>query len=184
MSGVKRVQLSGADMAYVLKVTQSQLSQWRRLEDNPVPNLGKDTSRSGHPVIFDGQSAVEWYLKRKIREKLLGNQNSGSGAATADVLDFHAEKTRLTKAQADAKELDNLEKMGKLAEIDLLKETLSTTFNSVVAILDSIPAEVRRQCPHLSQADIDEIATVVATIRNSIDGATLPLPEVAEASSD
>ena len=177
MSGVKRVQLSGAEMAYVLGVTQSQLSQWRRLEDGPIPNLGKDTSRSGHPVIFDAQSAVDWYLKRKIRERISGTRHSGSDAPTENVVDFHQEKTRLTKAQADAKELENEERRGKLAEIDILKETLGSTLNSVAAILDSIPAEMRRQCPHLSQADIDEIATVVATIRNSINGAELPLPE-------
>jgi phage terminase Nu1 subunit (DNA packaging protein) len=181
MSGNKRVVLSGAEMAYVLKVTQSQLSQWRRQEDDPIPNLGKDTSRSGHPVLFDGRSAVEWYLRRKIREKLLGNKNAGADVGTADVVDFHQEKTRLTKAQADSKELENQERQGKLAEIDVLKETLSITLNSVAAILDSIPAEMRRQCPHLSQADIDEIATVIAKVRNSIDGAELPLPDILNA---
>jgi len=174
--GVKRVQLSGAEMAYVLSVTQSQLSQWRRLEDNAIPNLGKDTSRSGHPVLFDGRSAVEWYLKRKIRERVSGTRHSGADTPTENVVDFHQEKTRLTKAQADKIELENSVRQGKLAEMSILSETLSNFGNIVRAGLDSIPAELRRRCLHLDQATLDEVETVISDIRNSLDGESVQLP--------
>ena len=160
--------------ALMLGISQSQLSQLKAQVDNGLPFVGK----VGREFLFNIHAIHEWDVKRQIKLQL--TRNSGMSESTENVIDFHQEKTRLTKAQADSKELDNLEKMGKLAEIDVLKETLSTTLNSVAAILDSIPAEMRRKCPHLSQADIDEIATVVANVRNSIHGAELPLPDSAQ----
>jgi phage terminase Nu1 subunit (DNA packaging protein) len=166
-------QINSGMVALMLGISDVQVSNLKKEVDNPIPLVGK----RGREFLFDIHAVHNWDVKRQIRNHYRGTRTTDDD--TGKVVDFNTEKTRLTKAQADSKELENQDRLGKLAEIDVLKETLSTTLNSVAAILDSIPAEMRRQCPHLSQADIDEIATVIAKVRNSIDGAELPLPHSA-----
>lgn len=158
----------------MLGVSSVQVSQLKQQLDDPLPMIGK----KGRSFLFDIHAVHEWDIRRRIKSELAGTK--GQGADTSEVLSFHAEKTRLTRAQADARELENRQKRGELAEISVLSETLSITLNSVAAKLDSIPAEMRRKCPHLSQADIDEITRVITSIRNTIDGSEIDLPFDAE----
>ena len=64
--------------------------------------------------------------------------------------------------------MENLQRMGKLAEIDVLQE-LVTNFAAVVkSSLDAIPAELKRRCPYLDQAALYEIETIIVELRNSL----------------
>ena len=124
----------------------------------------------GRAYDYDGPACVQWLLVYD-RAKHTGTDETGEAINLTE----HRKKKLIQEERR--LRLMNDETEQRLAPVDLLKETLGITLNSIAAILDSIPAEVRRHCPHLNHADIDEIATVVAKIRNSIDGAKIPLPD-------
>ena len=156
--------MSGRQCAYMLQVKAPQISMWAKEQDveDPFPVASRSKGRSGFQ--YDPPAILAWAVRREVNKQL----SRSSSPDVPKVLNFQAEKTRLTKAQADKAELENLQRMGKLAEIDVLQE-LVTNFAAVVkSSLDAIPAELKRRCPYLDQAALYEIETIIVELRNSL----------------
>lgn len=80
--------------------------------------------------------------------------------------DTNKERARLLRAQADKAEMDNEVRKGELAPIEILKESLTDILRQHAAIYDSLPGEVKRNCPELSNKGVEIIKREVAKVRN------------------
>ncbi len=147
-----------------------KVTQFIGLTVDPLPTLGRDENRRGHPMTFDPRAVLEWD-KRRDKKNLLGGQKHLEAAGEGEienVVSFHTEKARLTKAQADEKELNLAEKRGELVPLDMIGEILGPAVDELRSTADAIPAELRRQCPELSASAIDVVKRVLARFLNSL----------------
>ena len=169
---LKKVLLTTSEIAYGMGVTTNRVSQFINQEIDPLPNLGKDFKRRGKPIMFDLQQVLEWYVRRQVQNKLGGARHlegvEADGGDVATVIDFHVEKARLTKAQADEKELALAEKRGELLPLDVIDEVIGPVIDEFRSTVDAIPAELGRTCPELSASSIDVVKRVLARFSNSL----------------
>lgn len=83
---------------------------------------------------------------------------------TGDGLDWTAEKARLAKEQADAKELENAIARGNVLEREQLQERSLLEVAALKSAIQGVPSRIRQQAPHLTPAD-------VAAMRDMLDQA-------------
>ncbi len=162
MSGSTKIELNSSKMAYVLGVQPGQMSEWMRELDNPIPVAGK----KGRAILFDPQVVVRWWHKRTMVTEISGRSHQEGD--TPKVIDFHAEKTRLTRAQADEKELKLQQIRRELVPVDMVAGMVGGGCQILSSALSSIPAELQRVAPHLSASDIDVVRKVLARTQNAI----------------
>lgn len=119
-----------------------------------------------------GASAGEWLLAYcdRLREVASGRMSeSGDDGLTA-------ERTRLTKEQADAQQMKNAVTRGELAPVIILEDVLATTAAKAAAVFDAIPGKVRRRLPDLPAAALHLITEEVTKARNIVAAMELPVP--------
>lgn len=97
-------------------------------------------------------------------------------------LDLDEERARLTAAQADKVEMENEVTRAQLAPVSILESVLNHAGAKISALLETIPAGVKRRSPELSERDIGYIQREIVKARNSI--ATLSLEDIEEEDSD
>lgn len=163
MAGAKKITVTSSEMAYILGATPAQMSGWVRDLDNPIPVIEK----TGRAYRMDPQSVVRWWFKKKLDETLT-NRNQTDSPETSKVVNFHLEKTRLTKAQADEKELKLQAARGELIPLQDVAGVISGACQILSSALSSIPAELQRVAPHLSASDIDAVRRVLARVQNGL----------------
>jgi phage terminase Nu1 subunit (DNA packaging protein) len=73
----------------------------------------------------------------------------------AEVLDFNAERTRLTKEQADKTEMENRVKRGELLEVDEVTRYTTSLLHSVKSKLLALPSQLSQYLAHKEPADIE-----------------------------
>jgi phage terminase Nu1 subunit (DNA packaging protein) len=154
--------INSAQAAYLLNVTTPQLAALRTDPDNPLPEGKKD----GRAILYDLRELHEWDVKRKIRAEFRGSRQIGEDVEK--VVSFHEEKARLTKAQADEKELAVMERRGILIPISLVTERYQAFCNGVRAGVLSLPAEIGRACPEISASGMDVVRRVIARVLNGL----------------
>ncbi len=84
-----------------------------------------------------------------------------------DSRDLTRERARLAREQADATALKNAQARNELAPVDLIRWTLNRVGTRIVAILDTIPGNVKRRVPHLSAAHVELIKREVVKAQNA-----------------
>ena len=95
-----------------------------------------------------------------------------------------AERTRLTKEQADAQEMKNAVTRGELAPVAVLEDVLTTAAGKVAAVFDAIPAKIRRRLPDLPMAGVRIVAEEVGKARNIVAAMKLPDPDEDDATDE
>jgi len=83
-------------------------------------------------------------------------------------LDLQQEKAKESLERQRKLRMENDLKEGLLVSTDLVTETLARTGKQVIAILDSIPLNVKKRVPVLESKDIDFIRKEIAKARNTI----------------
>lgn len=161
-----------AEVAYMLGVSVQKVAMFAKETVDPLPSLGRDPNRRGTPMTFDPAMVMEWNIRRN-RKNMLGGQShldaaEAAGEDTDNVISFHIEKARLTKAQADEKELLLAEKRGELLPLDVIDEVIGPVIDEFRSTVDAIPAELGRSCPELSASAIDVVKRVLARFSNSL----------------
>jgi len=118
-----------------------------------------------------------WILRRQLfpnantfrPSKTAGEAISGIHAISdGEVIDHDAEKARLTKARRIAQELDNAEREGKLRPIAEAADAVEAALVPVCAMLDSLPLQIKRECPELSHQSVETMQRTIAKSRNAL----------------
>src|SRR5690606_6443110 len=94
-------------------------------------------------------------------------QKAESRAPTVDDEDYEAQRTRLTKAQADAQEMKNEVTRREQAPVRLLALALENLSTRVVAVLQAIPSTVKTRIPHLTATEINQISREIIKAQNA-----------------
>lgn len=86
----------------------------------------------------------------------------------ADQLDLSQERAVLAQEQTRKLKLENDLKEGHLVSTDLVTRTLVQVGKRIIAILDSIPLNIKKRVPVLEGKDVDFIRKEIAKARNAI----------------
>jgi len=106
--------------------------------------------------------AVQGYV-RYLQERSLRTDTS--------TIDYHAEKARLTKAQADSAEVEAAKSRGEVCSVATIERNLATLFAEVAANLRNIPTRVasalvgntdEREVKAVLLREIDSVLTALA----------------------
>lgn len=149
---------SQTDAAAVIGVTQQNLSAL--ISSGKLPAGG-----TNHDLILA-------YCAR-LRE-----QAAGRASDNDDGLDLVTERAKLAQAQREGHEIKNAVARGDYAPIALLSEVLANASQSVSDRFDMLPGLLKKTCPDLSTAAIEQIQSVLATARNEWVRATATLGPV------
>jgi phage terminase Nu1 subunit (DNA packaging protein) len=117
-------------------------------EVNPIRSKGH-----GSAILFESSTALP---------ALYGK--------SSDIGDLNLEQERALLAQEQTRKLklENDLKEGHLVSTDLVTSTLVQVGKRIIAILDSIPLNVKKRVPVLESKDIDFIRKEIAKARNAI----------------
>ena len=95
----------------------------------------------------------------------LREQAAGRGA-DANGLDLAQERAALAKEQRAGIAIKNAVLRGDYAAVELLSEVLATASQAVAERFDHLPGQLRKACPDLQPAAIDQVMTAIASARN------------------
>lgn len=128
-------------------------------------------------VIVAGDTIGNWVLAYcgHLREGAAGRASEG-GLVLAD------ERARLAAAQADKLELELGVTRGELAPVSTIEQVLVRAAMKVAAVLDAIPATLKRRIEGLTDEDVDLVRLEIAKARNAV--ADLSLEDIEEGDSE
>lgn len=140
--------LNGQGVAEWLGVTPKTVSV------RNFPSVGQD----GRSILYD--------IREILRLETARGLHALRGEDEGEIIDHEAEKARLTKARRVSQELDNLERVGAVAPVELFGAAFDGFCNQVVQTLEGIPGDVRRADPEISARSIELIEAKIASFRN------------------
>ena len=118
---------------------------------------------TGLPPDVEGRSgrgnAARWSLPRLINHKT--PRDTGSGGR----LDLEQERARQSKESADKLEFENMVRRGEFAPIEVYETAIDGLASRFISALDALAPNVRRQLPHLSEADHINIEKIISNDR-------------------
>jgi phage terminase Nu1 subunit (DNA packaging protein) len=120
-------------------------------------------------VLLPGQTAGQWLLAYTGR---LREEASGRNAAHA------AERARLERLKGDWQEMVNAQKRRELVPTALLERILATVGRRVAAILEGMPARLRREVKGLDQEVLRLVEKELLLARNEAGTLELSLDEL------
>ena len=114
-------------------------------------------------VLENGAPLRQWLLSYcgRLREQAAGRLGSETGG-----LDLAQERAALARAQRAGIDLKNAVLRGDYAAVELLSEVLATASQAVAERFDHLPGQLRKACPDLPPAAIDQVMVAIATARN------------------
>ena len=122
-----------------------------------VGQLAREGIISRHESGKYPASAVPQYVKW-LRAKAFGSDEK--------IGDTNAERARLLRAQSEKLERENRIADGEVAPVEVLTAALADVLSQMVAILESIPMNIKRAVPALSARDIEMIKKEIVKCRN------------------
>ena len=122
-----------------------------------------DLKRRG--VIAEGQALGEWLHKycAHIREIAAGRAANGE-------IDLVTERAFLAKSQRERIDMQNAVTRQEFGPIDALEQGLSDCMARVASKLETIPGKLKLANDKLTADDLDQVAAVLAEVRNDIAG--------------
>lgn len=153
-------------LAEIFNVDARTIERWQA-QGLPVLSGGS----KGVEVIYDSAEAIKWYVDRdcelengKLRKEVEALRVAGESDLQPGTIDY--ERYRLTRAQADAQEMENEVEKSLLIPMDLLTFLLPRIAGGISAKLDGIPLTLKRKYPELKPVHIDAVKTEVALASN------------------
>lgn len=122
--------------------------------------------------LVRGETAHNMLLAycERLRDVAAGRASGESGG-----LDLVQERARLAKLQGDGVEIKNAVLRGQFAPIGLLSEVLADASQGVVERFEQLPGQLRKACPELPAAALDQIMATISAARNEWVRATSEL---------
>lgn len=155
----------------------------------PLPDLGQPILQSQFAALVGvsearvsqimaegllpvGGTGLQWLLAYcgRLREQAAGRIGSEAGG-----LDLAQERAALAREQRRGIELKNAVLRGEFAAVALLGEVLATASQAVAERFDHLPGQLRKACPDLAPAAVDQVMTVIASARNEWVRSTVAL---------
>jgi phage terminase Nu1 subunit (DNA packaging protein) len=135
-------------------------------------------------LVGISQQAVSDLLRREVlRPGQVGGvwlecycahlREQAAGRAAAGELDLAAERAALAREQRDRIAMQNAVTRRELAPISMLEMALATMGRQVVAVLESIPVNIKRRSKNLTAEDIAIITGEINRARNIAAAAQL-----------
>ena len=145
--------------AAVCGVTVRTLSRYASRSDSPL--VPAQAGGHGKPTLYCPRAVGDWLQAEALRklEQQAGHQ---------DAIDFHHERARLTRAQAEGQELKNKVARGQHARVELLTYALGKLCSQISAGLETLPAKIKRMQPKLSADEIGSIRKEIICLQNSL----------------
>jgi len=141
-------------IAEILGVSGTQIEIWRK--DNGLPWIQNGKARQ-----YDAAGVVKWLVEHRLRQNFGDPESSG----VANLTEY---RRRKTAEEVEKLRLINAQKRGELVPMDVVAQAVGGAVQILAASLDAIPAELRRQCPHLLASDLETVQRVLARTRNAI----------------
>jgi len=82
------------------------------------------------------------------------------------LLDLEQERAREAKERTDKLAMENAERRGELAPVEVLRDAQANNCGQHAAIFDAIPAKIKRRVPRLTANELDLIRKEIAKARN------------------
>jgi len=131
-------------------------AEWLEIAPSTFSERGyRPVERSGNQVLYDVRPLIQ-------KEAVRGFHETASG----EVVDYDAQRARLTKAKADLAELDVLRKQGLIIPADILSDAFQKYTGIVCQTLEGLPGDIRRTDPQVSNRSIEMMEAKVAEFRN------------------
>ena len=142
-----------------MNLTASELAKFFGLHPNTVRERLKDLKSTPRKSEKGGRPAHVWPIGPAARAIL---------QTDSERLDASQEIARLNKFRAEREELRLQIDKGELVPVDQVKERVSWYASQAVAILEAIPANLRRASPELSAGDVDVVRREVVRACNRV----------------
>ena len=123
-------------------------------------------------VLDNGAPLRQWLLAYclRLREQAAGRLGSEIGG-----LDLAQERAALAREQRQGIAIKNAALRGEFAPVSMLAEVLAAASQAVAERFDHLPGQLRKACPDLPPAAVDQLMTTVAGARNEWVRATVAL---------
>jgi phage terminase Nu1 subunit (DNA packaging protein) len=123
-------------------------------------------------LLENGAPLRQWLLAYcgRLREQAAGRLGSEAGG-----LDLAQERAALAREQRIGIALKNAVLRGEYASIAMLGEVLATASQAVAERFDHLPGQVRKACPDLPPAAVDQVMAIIAAARNEWVRSTVAL---------
>ena len=144
--------------ARLLECTTRTLTRYASREDDPL--IPAQAGGHGKATLYDPATVGQWLIRRELAK--LQEQ-----AGHQDAIDYHHEKARLTRAQAEAQELKNKEMRGEVARVELISFALANVGGQISAILETLPSRIKRLEPRLTSSDLEAIRGEIVKCQNA-----------------
>lgn len=112
-------------------------------------------------VLVEGAPVGTWLTAYCAHLREIAAGRSGTGD-----LNLVQERARLAKEQADERELRNAVLRGEYAPLVALEMAAADAGRQIGQILEGIPVQLKRRCPHLTGADLELIQEAIVEARN------------------
>lgn len=144
--------------ARLIGCTERTLSRHMARESDPLRPA--QAGGAGKATLFDPRAVADWWHRHELAKLQ-------QAAGNDDPIDYHHERARLTKAQADYQEIRNKEARGELARIDLIGYAVANLARQITAQLETLPAKIKRLEPRLTSSDLEAIHSEIVKCQNA-----------------
>ena len=158
------------DIAATFEISVVGFDKW---EVEPVAKIGRETFYLASHVAANRTEKQTRALKSKI-ERL-----EGSGG-DEESLDPQKEKTLLDREKRIGQELTNDKNRGDSFPTKLAGYVMSTICSEMVAVLESLPAKLKRVMPKMTATQMTLIKKEIAKCRNSAADVEEKLDDIIE----
>lgn len=136
-------------------ITQGQFAELVGVTQQAISDL------VNRGTLRRGDTAGAWLISycANLREQAAGRASTGD-------LDLVQERARLAKEQADKVAMGNAVERRELAPVSLMEVILAKLGRQIIGILEALPVELKRNCPHLTADDIKTIQAEIIKARN------------------
>lgn len=148
-------------------MTQTQFAELVGVSQQAISSL------VGRGVLNSGDTGAVWlkHYCENLREQAAGRASMGD-------LDLVQERARLAKEQADRVEMQNQISRKEVAPVNLLEVVLAKVARQIVANLEAIPVQLKRNSTTISQEDLKYITSEIIKARNIAATMELNLDEM------
>ncbi|WP_169792295.1 terminase small subunit [Pseudohongiella spirulinae] len=124
------------------------------------------------PVARQGREA--YFTMRDILDNRLAHVEARRSSSGADDDDYDAQRTRLTKEQADKLEMENAVTRREQAPVELLEWALAELSQRISAILGAVPSKIKKRVPSLTSTEMTNINREIIKAQNAASKVELP----------
>lgn len=140
----------------------------RRVQQLVAESVLVKEGRGKYPLIANIQHYIKYWQDRAV-----GSNEGGE-------IDYHTERARLTKSQADGQEIKNAVLRRELAPVAVIEWVLNRVGSQVSSLLDAVPLKVKRRIPKMSAPEVDLIRREIVTCQNACSKIAVDLDEYSD----